>query len=298
MHVHNNKSKAFTITEMLISIAMSIVLLMALYELYESTQKIFFNTNSISGAINQSYNTYAVMQKFLDKWGMGVPSNTNSVGNYPPPSPNYVSISSGSPCDSLTFYGDLHGFGMVTSVNSSSANLISCRLSSTDNSGNVQYYYLIRGNNFYSSSNIPDMLQLQGLSVDNVSCILLPSSSSLAANVTSYNYVYDATVSQTLALNPGDVLYAIPSQITFFCQQNPNDNYNNWLYIKTINESTSATNIQPISPVSSLSFLAYPNNCQSTNTCNMIQATIGVSSQEKNASGGISSITFSYYFYK
>jgi prepilin-type N-terminal cleavage/methylation domain len=54
----HSKSKAFTITEMLVAIAMSVVLMLALFELYESTQKIFFNTNSISGAEENAYNAY------------------------------------------------------------------------------------------------------------------------------------------------------------------------------------------------------------------------------------------------
>jgi len=81
----SSKSKAFTITEMLVAIAMSVVLMLALFELYESTQKIFFNTNSISGAEENACNAYMVMGKFFDKWGVGVPSNTLSQGNYPPP---------------------------------------------------------------------------------------------------------------------------------------------------------------------------------------------------------------------
>jgi prepilin-type N-terminal cleavage/methylation domain len=93
----SSKSKAFTITEMLVAIAMSVVLMLALFELYESTQKIFFNTNSISGAEENAYNAYVVMGKFFDKWGVGVPSNTLSQGNYPPPAPNYISISFSKP---------------------------------------------------------------------------------------------------------------------------------------------------------------------------------------------------------
>ncbi len=303
MCVH--KSKAFTIVEMLVGIAMSVILLLALFELYESTQKIFFNTNSISGAMTQSYNVYTVVQKFLDDGGVGVPSSTSSNGTYPPPSSGYISTSSGTPCDSLTFFGDTKGFGVVMNLASSSANLLSCRLSSTDNSGNTQYYYIIRNGSFYysSSSNLtPDEVSFVSLSPDNATCIVPPntlvSATSISANATSANYVYDVTTSQTLSLQSGDALYAVPDQITFFCQANPNDNNNNWLYVETINEATSATNIQPLAPVSSIHYTLYPSGCQSTYTCDMLQTTVAVSSQEKNASGGTTSITFGFNFYK
>ena len=293
----HSKSKAFTITEMLVAIAMSVVLMLALFELYESTQKIFFNTNSISGAEENAYNAYVVMGKFFDKWGVGVPSNTLSQGNYPPPAPNYISISSGSPCDSISFYGSLYGFGMVQNIDSNSnADVISCRLSDTNPSGSTAYYYLIRYGNFYysNSSNIsPDIFTIN-ISPNNASCI-----STTASNATiSGAVIYDVTTGQNLSLSPGDILYSVPYQITFFCQPNPNDNNNNWLYLQTINEVTSTTNTQPIVPVQSLSFNAYPQGCISSNSCNMIEAIIGVNSQAKNASGGTASITFSFDFYK
>ncbi|ACG56848.1 hypothetical protein HY04AAS1_0156 [Hydrogenobaculum sp. Y04AAS1] len=300
----NSKSKAFTITEMLVAIAMSVVLMLALFELYESTQKIFFNTNSISGAEENAYNAYVVMQKYFDRGGVGVPSNTNNTnGGYPPPAPSYISISSGScswqtcPCDSISFYGSLYGFGMVQNIDSNSnADVISCRLSDTNPSGSTAYYYLIRGGSFYysnSSNTTPDIFTIN-ISPNNVSCIY-----TTASNATIYNdTIYDTTTGQNLSLSPGDVLYSVPYQISFFCQPNPSDNNNNWLYLQTINEATGTTNTQPIVPVQSLSFSAYPQGCIATNSCNMIEAIIGVNSQAKNASGGITSITFSFDFYK
>ncbi len=292
MHAQTNKSKAFTIVEMLVAIAM-----FALFELYESTQRIFFNTNSISGATEEAYNAYAMMQKFFDRWGVGVPSNTNSAGGYLPPAPNYISSSSGNPCDSISFYGDLYGFGVVQSIANGDADMISCRLSSTDNSGNTQYYYLVRGGNFYysnSSNSTPDLFSLS-INPDNISCI----SSTTSNAVISGDTIQDLTVNNpSFTISPGDILYAVPSQITFFCQPNPSDNNNLWLYIQTINEGTSTTNIEPVSPVSSAHFNTYPSGCTSSNSCNMIEADIGVNSQQKNASGGTSSITFSFDFYK
>jgi len=299
----SSKSKAFTITEMLVAIAMSVVLMLALFELYESTQKIFFNTNSISGAEENAYNAYVVMGKFFDKWGVGVPSNTLSQGNYPPPAPNYVSISSGScswqtcPCDSISFYGSLYGFGMVQNIDSNfNAHVISCRLSNTTPSKNTEYYYLIRGGSFYSSnsSNIsPDIFTIN-ISPNNVSCISTTASNAIISG----GVIYDTTTSQNLSLSSGDILYSVPYQITFFCQPNPSDNNNNWLYLQTINEATSTTNTQPIVPVQSLSFNAYPQGCIASNSCNMIEAIIGVNSQAKNAYGDTASITFSFDFYK
>jgi hypothetical protein len=283
---------------MLVAIAMSVVLMLALFELYESTQKIFFNTNSISGAEENAYNAYVVMQKYLDRGGAGVPSNTsNTNGGYPPPSPNYISISSGSPCDSLSFYGSLYGFGIVQNIDSNSnADVISCRLSDTNPSGSTAYYYLVRNGNFYysnSSNTAPDMFTIN-ISPNNVSCI-----STTNPNATiSGGIIYDETTGTNLNLQPGDILYSVPYQITFFCQANPNDNNNNWLYLQTINEATSTTNTKPIVPVQSLSFSAYPQGCIATNSCNMIEAVIGVNSQAKNASGNLASITFSFDFYK
>jgi len=293
----HSKSKAFTITEMLVAIAMSVVLMLALFELYESTQKIFFNTNSISGAEENAYNAYVVMGKFFDKWGVGVPSNTLSQGNYPPPAPNYISISSGSPCDRLTFYGSLYGFGMVQNIDSNSnADVISCRLSDTNPSGSTAYYYLIRDGSFYysnSSNTTPDIFTIN-ISPNNASCISTTTSNATISGAV----IYDVTTSQNLSLSPGDILYSVPYQITFFCQPNQSDNNNNWLYLQTINEATGTTNTQPIVPVQSLSFNAYPQGCISTNSCNMIDAIIGVNSQAKNASGTTASITFSFDFYK
>jgi hypothetical protein len=293
----HSKSKAFTITEMLVAIAMSVVLMLALFELYESTQKIFFNTNSISGAEENAYNAYVVMGKFFDKWGVGVPSNTLSQGNYPPPAPNYISISSGSPCDSISFYGSLYGFGMVQNIDSNSnADVISCRLSDTNPSGSTAYYYLIRYGNFYysNSSNIsPDIFTIN-ISPNNASCISTTTSNATISGAV----ISDVTTGQNLSLRPGDILYSVPYQITFFCQPNQSDNNNNWLYLQTINEATGTTNTQPIVPVQSLSFNAYPQGCISSNSCNMIEAIIGVNSQAKNASGTTASITFSFDFYK
>jgi hypothetical protein len=282
---------------MLVAIAMSIALMLALFELYESTQKIFFNTNSISGAEENAYNAYVVMGKFFDKWGVGVPSNTLSQGNYPPPAPNYISISSSNPCDSISFYGSLYGFGMVQNIDSNSnADVISCRLSDTNPSGSTAYYYLVRGGSFYysnSSNSSPDIFTIN-ISPNNASCISTTTSNATISGAV----IYDVTTGQNLSLSPGDILYSVPYQITFFCQPNQSDNNNNWLYLQTINEATSTTNTQPIVPVQSLSFNAYPQGCISTNSCNMIEAIIGVNSQAKNASGNLASITFSFDFYK
>ena len=293
-----SKSKAFTITEMLVAIAMSVVLMLALFELYESTQKIFFNTNSISGAEENAYNAYVVMGKFFDKWGAGVPSNSsNTSGGYPPPAPNYISISSSNPCDSLSFYGSLYGFGMVQNIDSNSnADVISCRLSDTNPSGSTAYYYLVRDGSFYysnSSNTTPDIFTIN-ISPNNASCISTTTSNATISGAV----IYDVTTSQNLSLRPGDVLYSATYQITFFCQPNKSDSNNNWLYLQTINEATGTTNTQPIVPVQSLSFNAYPQGCISTNSCNMIDAIMGVNSQAKNASGTTASITFSFDFYK
>ncbi len=293
-----SKSKAFTITEMMVAIAMSLVLMLALFELYESTQKIFFNTNSISGAEENAYNAYVVMQKFFDRWGMGVPSNSNnSAGSYPPPTVNYVSISSGNPCDSITFYGSLYGFGTVYNVDSNSnANVISCRLSSSNNNGSTLYYYLVRDGNFYysnSSNPTPDIFTIN-INQNNTPCISTTTPNAIISGDT----IQDITTNQSVSLEPGDILYSVPYQISFFCQSNTKDNGNNWLYVQTINEVTGNTRAEAIVPVTSLHFNAYPQGCLSTNSCNMIQATIGVNSSNKNASGSTASITFSFDFYK
>ncbi|MEM3845975.1 MAG: prepilin-type N-terminal cleavage/methylation domain-containing protein [Candidatus Parvarchaeota archaeon] len=253
--------KAFSILELMIALAVSLIIVAAAFFIYKDTIESYAIQRNINLVKETTKQTLMGLEMFLQEWGYGVPCSNSNVEQcnqviesnnpnnipFPPPSSLYIVINSGNPCDSVYFYGSLGGEGFIQSLASTNTvNVVSCELNTSQNQN---CYYAWRGakiflnqNPSFGSTSTPLIFSLNNLTSNDSYCANIspsnPYNDTMSNYVTALNgqlIIYNGnqqSFTNQLNLDPGDLLIRVPSLIHIYCQTNPQDN-NLWLYVST-----------------------------------------------------------------
>ncbi|GAB6077801.1 PilW family protein [Hydrogenobaculum acidophilum] len=274
--------KGLTITELLVAIVISAIILVAMGFLYSTSNKVFANTEAIQNAKNYIDSGMTQLEWFFDRWGAGVPCNDPTGNNdctvvvpcqengnfvFPPPSSICISYQQNTQypqCDDVYFYGTMGGEGFVSRVSSpSTVAVLSCRLT-TQSDNNC--YLVKRGGIWfrdYQNQNTVLFFQIANLSQNNLDCINTTglSNANMSRTVTALNGKVQTNngATATPQLQNGDLLIRAPSLIHLYCQTNPQDG-KLWLYAQTTDQSPCGNDKGPyaLMPVNSFQVINNP----------------------------------------
>jgi len=230
--------RGLTLTELLVALALSLLIVMAVTTLHEAAGKGFAGGKVLTDAEEEALAALSQLEWLFQRWGVGTPCCSQSCTvvtdcgeGYPPPSSLCVTIKPGGRCDEVTFYASLGGMGFVDRLLSAEeVALVSCRLSTQENC-----YHLRRGGLWapvdwdYESYPVPPAVAVKGLSPDDASCAELKSSYNATAlrEVELLNGTYRG--STVFTLESGDLLISVPYRVTLFCKEEEDGP---WLYAR------------------------------------------------------------------
>lgn len=301
--IFNNKG--YSLLEMLMAIGIGLIVLGAVAASYTGSLKAFKDIKSISDTIHTKMPSVELISRYFDRWGVGVVSKKrirlNGTDENVMPSctncPEYnklITITSGNPCDTVEFYGNLYGTGFVQSIDGTTARLISCRLSRSSN----QNCYTIWRNTFplndLEGGNVLPVGISNSLSTNNADCASL-------AFGTTFNATADRLMS-TKELAAGDYIHRIPHKVRLYCANNSADNNRTWLYVDLTDQSGGYCSdnepASPIAPVDEFKIIEkYPAGCTPGNgNCNAIKARIVFRSYSQKHGGGFDTYTVEKVF--
>lgn len=274
--IFNNRGLTFA--EIMVAIAVSIIVLGAVTSLYITSDKVFKRTKNVSDVKEIAKGGMAQLEWLFQRWGASTPcrnenpsqctlvTSCGTTGNfqYPPQSTMCMNINDGNPCDEVYFYANLYGNGFVhlpTVETPISMNIKSCRLSTASQQN---CYHIKRGAKFIRDQQNPNVytpliFSISGLSNNNLVCTdgTLTPNATIDPTATALNgYLKDDNnnLITTYSFEGGEILLRVPHRIRLFCQQNPQDNNNLWLYMEATDMASFCNaNIeaQPLIPVNS-----------------------------------------------
>jgi len=250
--------KGFTLVELLIALFISAIILVAIVSLYTTSVRTFQTVKNVSDAKELGKNAMAQLEWIFQRWGTSTPCfNTNNAlctsavvncqdaatgdFRYPPPSMVCMTIISASPCDEAQFYANLSGNGFIhnpTLANPDRMQIKSCRLS-TDTNKNC--YHIKMGSQFISDQANPSVytpliFSLSSLSANNLFCTdgSIAPNATMAVNARALNGKLTdnaGNLTTTYAFEGGEIVLRVPHRVRLFCQANPSDRNQNWLYM-------------------------------------------------------------------
>ncbi|WP_297890073.1 prepilin-type N-terminal cleavage/methylation domain-containing protein [Sulfurihydrogenibium sp.] len=242
------KSKGFTLTELLVSIIVGIITLMAITSLFMVGNSNVKKVKPVSETIEEAQSGLATLDFIMSRWGVGVPCKNCNVNTPLPDCPDYNSfspdvtkLSTNNPypdnplCmtvkttnnnSEVQFFASLGGSGFVLSIdeNNKVANLLSCRLSSNQKD-NCYFKY---------NGGFSGFIQLVNLNPNNADCI----------NKTDLNNP-NATASLNSMFSSGDFIVRVPHFIRIYVDTD------GWLKmdkkdVSICNDSENAVNIAKV----------------------------------------------------
>jgi prepilin-type N-terminal cleavage/methylation domain-containing protein len=303
--------KGLTLVEMLISMFIMVVAGAALFAVFQGTATSYKNVKSVSDNVQTSLPAADVLGRYLDRWGAGVPfydGNTTGCGTFPPRNSKCITITNvNANFDTVTFYGNVFGFGMVqNTASTTSANTIGCRLDNT--AANNCYYVWDTTNpttnpdfgtlqNPIGTGNVPRAVTLPaGAGVSPNDQICQNSNGAIAGgqpNVTLNSFNLNAAGGGNVVLGPGNLIHRAPYRVTLHVSNNAQDGNRSWLFADLVDMSSCGNNMSNIAliPVNSFKVAALPNGCDPTGLlalgtpCTAVQVTMTVRSTTAQYSG-------------
>jgi len=258
--------RGLTLTELMVVIAISLILSVAIYWVMRASGFFFKENKEISDLIEQIRSAEAQLSYYFNRWGVGVPEDPTSGncdfdwdgGSYP--SSRYcMSVIAGSSCDEITFYGSVRGYLVVLGEDPDDETrykAYACDILTENNA----YYYLWKPGSSgterpYELEGSPviitgDALHLQG---NPKKCVLEDVS---LGNVTIPKELTDAN-GNTISLQPGDLIMRIPKVITIDCAYTDGVRY---LRIKE-QEADERPSYMPLVPVKRFKVSLIPEGC-------------------------------------
>ena len=258
--------RGITLTEILVSIVISLIILAALVNTLIGTGKGARDILKAVDVKDYAKEGLAKLDWIFQRWGVGVPcidptgdnncAVVRSCGgpdNYPPPSSLCVNVVRGNPCDTVQFYGSFGGMGFVTRIYGvNKVAVLSCRL---EERANDNCYYIKRGGLWVKDGDKPLIVSISNLDPPRVlDCIDFNGRS---------NATMDRTVNiqggGTLELENGDLLIRVPFRITLYCDRFRADNNKLWLYMRYDDVAgCKREHPQPLFPVESFKVVNDP----------------------------------------
>jgi prepilin-type N-terminal cleavage/methylation domain-containing protein len=277
----------FSLIELLVVTVIGLFILEAAYLLYSGSFKLFKDVKATSDNIQTKVPTVELVSRYFDRWGTGVyTSGTGNCATYPPSDVKCITVTTGTPCDEISFWGAFQGQGFVSTVSGTTATLVSCRLST---STGQNCHYLWR-NDVLQNTMITGTVAHFGLATlnpNNADCSALTSASPTNATVDS---TLSTTSGITATATAGDVIQRAPHKVRLYCAPNAQDSNQNWLYVDLTDTASdcSSTNeaASPLAPVNSFKVDLLPASCMaSTGGCRAAKVTMVLRSQEKKYQG-------------
>ncbi|RMH80866.1 MAG: hypothetical protein D6674_02175 [Acidobacteria bacterium] len=266
--------KGFTIVELLTAVAISLLIVIATVGVYVVANRVFAINRELSFVKESTKEGIYGLEWFFERWGVGVACfnqvDPNACGRpqfdsnrpinvpYPPASALYMLRNEGEPCDEVVFFGSIGGMAFVDRLQGiNQVAVMSCRLNQT-----VQQncYHVWRGARVFRDANnptIPLIFSVGGLSQDNLDCSRETNRNNATMNLIlrAQNGQLETFQGNTriltdqLTLEGGDMLVRVPHRIRFFCQNNPQDNNNLWLYVETTDMANNCNWNEPPIPI-------------------------------------------------
>lgn len=277
--------KGFSLIELIVVMIIGFFILEAAYLLYTGSIKLFRDVRTKSDNLQTKMPSMELIGRYFDRWGVGVYATGSGIdcSNYPPSNAKCIKVTAGTPCDEVTFWGNIYGMGFVKDISGTTAQLMSCRLS---NNADHKYFYLVRNNELKNeldtsvTPNKPKSLSFSGnLSSDNADCI----------SNTTYNATVDTSMTDgaaTKTIVAGDVLHRVPFKIRIYCSLNSADDNSRWLYVQQTDMHDNVSSpAEAIAPVNSFKVEPIPSSstCLSTGGtgCSAVKLTVTFRSQSK-----------------
>jgi len=260
--------KGFSLIEVLIVAVIGLFILEAAYLLYTGSMKLFKDVKTKSDNIETKVPSLELIARYFDRWGVGVPDTGTVCTGYPPVNEKCITITTGTPCDEVYFWGNTEGTGAVLSISGTTAYVVSCRLKK-----NSSVYSVWRNNSLQSTGE--SLAGISPYNVNNADCSGLTSSSTGNLTVTA--------ALSSVTLQAGDIIQRAPYKIKFSCDLNTADNSNRWLYVEQTDTSgVLATTKEPIAPVNTFKVTLLPSGCTAASGgCTAVKVIIGFRSQSK-----------------
>jgi hypothetical protein len=262
-----------SLVELLIAIGLGLFVLQAAFLLQTGTLKMFKDVRTSSENVQTKVPSVELVARYFDRWGVNIVGNGTATGAdcsaYPPSDSKCITVTDGSPCDEVIFWGNLYGYGFVSAVASGTATLASCRLSTSTGDN---YYLMWSSDTLYNDvvkdgfGKITQIIPLQvgSLSANNADCSSLTSGS--PTNATASATMTPTDVSYTSkTLTAGDFIQRAPHRVRLYCAQNGSDNNRNWLYARLTDTATGTDeSADPVAPVDSFQVELLPTGCTPT----------------------------------
>lgn len=243
------KGKGFSIAELLIAIAISVLMLAIMSSLFFTSSQVFNQVRTISDVKENARLGVMQLEWLFQRWGTATPCTNASICtqvvscgtppddfDYPPESSLCITIQEGNPCDEVWFYANLYGLGFVDKlIGPDRVAVMSCRLSSREE---INFYHIKRGGLWapydwdYSSYPYPPIVRIRNLDDNNADCVYVSGTSNteMDREVEILNGLYYG--SNIFQLDGGDLLLRVPHRIHLYCAPNASDNNRLWLYME------------------------------------------------------------------
>jgi prepilin-type N-terminal cleavage/methylation domain-containing protein len=291
-----------TFIELLITMLILGIAGSAILGLFISTTISYKNIKSASDNATSALPEADIVGKYLDRWGAGVPfrRGETSASNFPPPDPKSIVITNvDANYDTVSFYGNMFGFGMVVNTATTAPNVAGCRLSSA-NSSKANCYYVWDNLSVVNpgfgtlqnplDGNVPNALTLPELSPNDTTCEDIT-----AANVTLTSMNLTSNPSgPSVTLKSGNIIHRAPYRVTLSVKPNTQDGNRNWLFADLADMAAECgndmTNIALV-PVDKFKVTVLPAGCDTVGTsvteavCTAIQVDMTVRSTTVQYSG-------------
>lgn len=294
--------KGFTLVEILIAVLVAVVAIGAIQVVYSSSHQVFQNVKSISDNVETKTPSIELIARYFDRWGVGVMSQAEMpLCNNCPTTRKILAIVDGDPCDDVTFFGNIQGFGFVQGTAAGTANVTSCRLSTSTAAQNCYYLWTNNGvtNSFDAGNNFIPLELNADLNPNNADCLGVTSGAPTNATVNAVLTPKSGAVPVTAA--PGDVIQRVPHSIRLYCNNNSQDSNRRWLFAD-LNETSPFCGANdppaPIAPVDRFEVIqTFPAGCVPANgDCDGVQIRVVFRSQTKNQSGQYDTYTVDRIF--
>jgi len=270
------KEDGFTLIELLIALFISLIILGSMAIAFIASNESYQVNRPLSQAIEQVQTAESTLNFLFSRWGVGVPTLTNAtnstnatvINNYtiptsypansypfPPANPFWFKIINNN---EIAFFASLGGSGFVTGGSSGNYEVLSCRLSNSDDNNNNFCYFVFSpsGSTSYMTLNSSELSD----SDNDKDCINFPSNN-------QYNVVINSS-----ALSVGDRIQRVPDLIKIYELDSGNqswlvfdkvdladdcNNSENGIYIGRIQKgSFNVTQLTPTSILLKVNFVA------------------------------------------
>jgi len=261
--------RGVSLIEVLIAIAISLLILVGVFNTIKSSGEIFWNQKILSDLIENARNTEIQLRFYFSRWGFGMQedpssdscefvfSKTLSETKFPR-NRFCLMIDNGTPCDRITFYGNTGGYAIV--LDEKDENYFyahRCRIKKYSNPNKRYYYYIWRKDKVLA---LTDGKKLSNAGLESGGNCGLDGDFKNGKIKKKVKDIYGVSVN----LQPSDAIISVPEIIRLYCRQKDGTLY---LYVSE-KEGDKRAISYPLTPVKEFKAYPLPEGCSYLNgTC-------------------------------